>query len=40
MTVTAFLNISPAELRVGEFKYYNMSEAVESALRAFNDIAK
>lgn len=26
--------------RVGEFKYYNMSEAVESALRAFNDIAK
>jgi UDP-galactopyranose mutase len=26
--------------RVGEFRYYNMSEAVESALRAFNDIAK
>jgi len=26
--------------RVGEFKYYNMGEAVESALRAFNKISK
>lgn len=26
--------------RVGEFKYYNMSEAVEHSLQVFNEITK